>query len=95
MLVERGIARIEVLGVHFIGCKSKSLSKSLIMDNLTLTQEFNRITDVRVVDQTQNVVVGRPCFLLCYDFSKATEGLETFDSTEFFGYFDFFYATIA
>ena len=35
------------------------------MDDLALTEEFNRLANVRVVDETQNVVVGCSCFLLC------------------------------
>lgn len=65
------------------------------MDDLAFAQEFDWIANVRVVDETQDVVVGRPGLLLCYDSLKATEGLETLDSTRFFGYFDFSYATIA
>lgn len=95
MLVEGGIARVEVLGVHFIGGKPQAFTKPLIMDDLTFPQEFDWVADIRVVYQAQDVVIGGPGLLFCYDSLKATEGLETLDSTRFFGYFDFSYATIA
>lgn len=95
MLVEGGIARVEVLGVHFIGGKPQAFTKPLIMDDLTFPQEFDWVADIWVVYQAQDVVIGGPGLLFCYDSLKATEGLETLDSTRFFGYFDFSYATIA
>lgn len=95
MLVEGGIARVEVLGVHFIGGKPQAFTKPLIMDDLTFPQEFDWVADIWVVYQAQDVVIGGPGLLFCYDSLKATEGLETLDSTRFFCYFDFSYATIA
>lgn len=65
MLVEGGIARVEVLGVHFIGGKPQAFTKPLIMDDLTFPQEFDWVADIRVVYQAQDVVIGGPGLLFC------------------------------
>ena len=36
------------------------------MDELALTEEFEGLTDVGVVDHSDKVVVGDACFLLWY-----------------------------
>ena len=44
---------------------SYAIAKSLIMYDLTLAQELDRIAHVGIVAQPQNVVVGHASLLLC------------------------------
>ena len=42
------------------------------MDDFPFPQEFDYVIHIRVVRQTQNVVVGNSCFLLCCKDKSAT-----------------------
>ena len=53
---------------------TEGVGESLVMHNLTLTQELDRISYVGIVAQTQNIVVGDSrlllwCYLVCATFS--------------------------
>ena len=41
-------------------------SEALEVDDLPFPQELDHVVHVRVVRQPQDVVIGYPCFLLCY-----------------------------
>ena len=62
--VERGVAGVEVLFVHSVLRDPERVAEPLEMDDLALPQEFQRIADVGIVDQAEQVVVGDPRFLL-------------------------------
>ena len=64
-LVKAGVECIEILGVEVILSDSQGISESLIMHYLTLTQELNRLLNVRIINESQNVVVRRASLLLC------------------------------
>ena len=40
-------------------------AEALVMDYLALSEEADRVTDVRVVGETEDIVVGCAGFLLC------------------------------
>ena len=41
-------------------------AKTLEMDHLPLPEELDDIVDIRIVRQTEDVVVSYPCFLFWY-----------------------------
>ena len=55
---------IEILAVETIGEDAQTLAEALVVGDLTLSQEFERLEHVGIVDQTNEVVVGRTRFLL-------------------------------
>ena len=64
-LVKGRVAGIEVLGVQIILSYAHSVGKPLEMHDLSLSEEFDRITNVGIVNKSQNVVIGRASLLLC------------------------------
>ena len=64
LFVKARVECVEVLAVEFVGEDSKILSESLIVHNLALTQEANRVLYVIIIAETQNVVIRRPRLLL-------------------------------
>ena len=56
---------IDILLVQFLPEELYSFTKPLEMDDFPLPQEFNYITHIRVITQSQDVVIGYPCLLLC------------------------------
>ena len=54
---------------------AKGIAEALIVYDLTLTQELDRITHIRVVGHTKNVVVGDARLLLCCYRANATKWL--------------------
>lgn len=76
--VEFRIDRIEILAVQVILDNSQGFAETLIMHNLPLPEELDRIADFRVFYKTQDVVIGCAGFLLCCDLVKTTaaENLE-------------------
>ena len=65
VFVKGRVEGVEVFGVKLIGDHPEGFSKPLVMHYLTLTQEDEGISDIGVIDKTQNVVVGHSCLLLC------------------------------
>lgn len=41
------------------------LGETLIVNNLTFTQESDRVDNIRVIAETQDIIVGSSRFLLC------------------------------
>jgi len=62
-LVKRRIAGIKVLGVQTILCKAEAFAESLKMHKFSLAEEHNRITYVIIIRKTEDIIVGRACFL--------------------------------
>ena len=63
--VKSGIECIEVLAVQLILRNSQRFTESLIMNNLTFSQEFDGFADIRFFDQPEDVIICAPCLLLC------------------------------
>ena len=64
VFVESRVAGVEILRVEVILRDSQSFAKPLEMYDLALSQEADRIADIRVIGKSENVVVGRSCLLL-------------------------------
>lgn len=62
--VYRWVVGVVVLCVKVILHDAQRVTEPLKMHNLPCPQEFERLTDVRVVDQAEKVVVGRSGLLL-------------------------------
>lgn len=62
--VEFRIDCVEVFGVEVILNDSQTFAEALIVHDFALTQEADRVEDIRVVAKTDDVVVGRAGFLL-------------------------------
>ena len=71
-LVKGRVAGIEILGVQIILSYAHSVGKPLKMHDLPLSKELDRITNVGIVNKSQNVVIGRASLLLCYYHVFAT-----------------------
>lgn len=53
------------ISTAFLFTQTLWLAEALEVRHFTLAQEFERIADIRIIDQTQQVVVGCARFLLC------------------------------
>ena len=40
-------------------------TKTLVMNDFTRAQEFNRIAYIGVIGEAQDIIIGGACFLLC------------------------------
>src|SRR5699024_8478996 len=56
---------VDVLLAQLIFGQTQTFSKSLEVDDLPGSEEFDDVVDVRVVAQPQNIVVGNAGLLLC------------------------------
>ncbi len=63
-LVKGGVVAVDVFVIGPLLDTTQAISKSLIVNDLTLPQEFDRIAHIRVIRQPQNVVVGHASLLL-------------------------------
>lgn len=61
--IKAGVKGIEILFVESVSSKSQTLAEALIVYNLSCTQEFDCVTYIRVVNKSENVVVGGTGFL--------------------------------
>ena len=71
-LVKRRVTSVEILAVQIILRDTQSVAEALIMNDLAFAEEFYWIAHVGVVDEPQDIVVGRSCLLLCYYHVFAT-----------------------
>lgn len=59
------VTGIEVLGIEMFLNNAKCFAKALEVNNFSCTKETNRVSNLVVFDDTENVVVDSSCFLLC------------------------------
>ena len=64
-LVKGRIERIEILAVQMLLCNAQGIAKALVVNDLTFTQITQRISDVGIIAQANQIVIGYPCLLLC------------------------------
>ena len=64
LFVELGIESIEVAAVKLILYDPQAFAEPLVVYDLALPQEADRIAHLRVFDEPEDIVVGRPGFLL-------------------------------
>lgn len=57
---------VNVLLIQFLSQQLNSLAKPLEVNDLTLTQEFDHVVDIRVITEPEDVIVGRARLLLWY-----------------------------
>ena len=58
--------------VKVVSDQPQAFAETLIMNDLALTEIADWITDFRIFDQTQNIVVGQTRFLLWHDLVSTT-----------------------
>lgn len=63
---------VEVFGIQVILDDPQAFAEPLEMHHLALPQEPDRITDFRVFDQAEDIVVGGTGFLLCCNHVRTT-----------------------
>ena len=67
LFVKRRVGKVDVFLVHLLLGQTHRLAEALEMDDLPFTQKTDGRDHVRVVHQTQNIVIGGAGFLLCCD----------------------------
>ena len=72
-LVVRGIVSIKVLGIQIVLRNTKGISEALIMHDLTGAKKFDWLPHIRIVAQSQNVVIRGSRLLFCYYHVFATK----------------------
>ena len=72
LLINLWIVCVEVLRISLILNAAQTFPETLEMYDLTHSQETDRISNFRILDNTQNVIVGQTCFLLWGDFVRTT-----------------------
>ena len=70
--VDGWVVGIVVLGIQIILHNAQRVSKPLKMHDFPFPQEFERLTNIRVVDQAEKVVISCSGFLLWYDGIRTT-----------------------
>ena len=64
LLIKARIEGVEVLLIQPIGRQTQALAEALVMHDLAFAQEFDRIAHIGIVNQTQDIVIGRSGLLL-------------------------------
>lgn len=64
LFIEAGVEGIEIFAVEHILDKPQAFAEALVMDDLTLTEKFYRVTDVGVIGKAEDIVIGEASFLL-------------------------------
>ncbi len=62
--IESWVHAVYIFLIQLFPQELAGFSKTLEMHNFPLPEEFDHIIHIRVVTQTQNVVIGYPCLLL-------------------------------
>lgn len=70
--VKFGIKSIEVLCIQLILRYAQCLSEALEMDYLPFAQELYRVTDIGIIAEAKDVVIGCSSFLLCCNAAGTT-----------------------
>ena len=59
LFVEFGVKCIEITAVKLFLHEPEAFTESLVVDNLPLPQEADRITDLRIFYEPEDIIVGR------------------------------------
>ena len=70
--VKARIESIEILFIKLFLDRTECFTEPLEMHDFSFSQEFERLTNIRVVDQAEKVVVGCSGFLLWHDGIRTT-----------------------
>ena len=71
-LVKGRIEIVDILFVQFVFGQAQSLAEALEVDDLPLPQEADHVVHIRVITETQDIVIGEAGFLLCCNGVRAT-----------------------
>ena len=66
--VEGGVVCIEVFRVQIVLNDPQSIAEALEVRDFPRAQEADRVAYVGVIGKAQDVVIGQPRLLLCWDF---------------------------
>lgn len=66
-LIKGWVGEIDIPSIHLLLAQAQAFAEALEMDDLPFTQKTDGRDHVRVVHQTQNIVIGGAGFLLCCD----------------------------
>ena len=72
LFIERWVHEVHIFFIQLVAGKTKSLTEALEVNNFPGPQKADGIVDVRVVRESQNVVIGHAGFLLCCDRVRTT-----------------------
>ena len=70
--VERRIHGVYIPLVKLIHRKPQPLAEALIVDDLSFAQEADDVVHIRVVAQTEDIVIGDARLLLCCNHIRTT-----------------------
>ena len=70
--VKPGIKGIEIFTVHFIGQQAQRLAEALIVNNFALAQKLDRLDNIGIIHQAQNIIISDSGLLLWGDFVRTT-----------------------
>ena len=87
LFVKGRVDQIDVFLVHPVLRQPQSLAEALEVDHLPGPQELDDIVDIRIVAQTQDVVVCRAGFLLCGDLVRTTLLPQSWEDFLYAGFF--------
>ena len=72
LLIEGRVGEVDVFLIHALLGQSDGLAKALEVDNLPFTQKTDHIIDVRIIRQTEDIVIGKAGLLLWCDLVRTT-----------------------
>lgn len=64
---------VKILVVQTVLDAAQAIAEALIVYDFALAQEADRVAHIRIIAESQNVVVSRACFLLWYDYKCTTD----------------------
>ena len=70
--VEGGVGEVDVFGVHALLAQAQALAKALEVDDLPLPQEADDVVHVRIIAETQDVIVCDAGLLFWCDRVRTT-----------------------
>lgn len=72
LFVKCGIHIIDVFLIHFVFCETQTLAESLEVNDFPRPQELDGIIDIRVVGETEDIVIGDAGLLFWCDCVRTT-----------------------
>lgn len=71
-IIECRVECIKVFAAQIILSDAQTLTKALVVYNLSGTQEADRISDLRILYQTKDIIIGGAGFLPCCNHVRTT-----------------------
>lgn len=70
--IKAWIEGIKIPGLQLFLCCTQCLAKPLEMHDLASPQKPDRICDLRILHQPQDIIIGQPCLLFCCNHIRTT-----------------------